>query len=77
VASGRLAFEVATIKPTPQADLQGVYGNLFPMMMRNGPGGASPGRISFNNAFFRSTLMSACGLKQYQISGVAWTGFNI
>lgn len=79
-ADGRLAFEVATIKPATQADLQGVYGNLFPMIMRGGPGTASPGQISFRNASFRSILMSAYGLKQYQISGPQWiqtTGFNI
>jgi len=76
----RLAFEVATIKPAAQADLQGVYGNLFPMIMRGGPGTSNPGQISFKNASFRSILMSAYALKQYQISGPDWirtTGFNI
>jgi uncharacterized protein (TIGR03435 family) len=79
-AGDRLAFEVATIKPATQADLQGVYGNLFPIMMRGGPGTASPGQVSFKNASFRSILMSAYGLKQHQISGPDWikiTGFNI
>jgi uncharacterized protein (TIGR03435 family) len=28
-----LAFEVATIKPATQADMQGVYGNLFPTFL--------------------------------------------
>jgi uncharacterized protein (TIGR03435 family) len=79
-AGGRLAFEVATIKPATQADLQGFYGNLFPMTMRGGPGTASPGQISFRNASFRSILMSAYSLKQYQISGPEWIknmGFDI
>jgi uncharacterized protein (TIGR03435 family) len=79
-ADGRLAFEVATIKLATQADLQGVYGNLFPMIMRGGPGTPRPGQISFRNASFRSILMSAYSLKQYQISGPEWiktTGFNI
>jgi uncharacterized protein (TIGR03435 family) len=76
----RLSFEVATIKPATQADLPGVYGNLFPMIMRGGPGTSNPGQVSFKNASFRSILMSAYGLKQYQISGPEWiknTGFNI
>jgi uncharacterized protein (TIGR03435 family) len=76
----RLEFEAATIKPATQADLQGVYGNLFPMIMRGGPGTSSPGQISFKNASFRSILMSAYSLKQHQISGPQWiqtTGFNI
>lgn len=79
-ADERLEFEAATIKPAIQADLQGVYGNLFPMIMRGGPGTASPGQISFKNASLRSILMSAYSLKQHQISGPQWiqtTGFNI
>jgi uncharacterized protein (TIGR03435 family) len=79
-ANERLAFEAATIKPATQADMQGVYGNLFPMIMRGGPGTSSPGQISFKNASFRSILMSAYSLKQHQISGPRWiqtTGFNI
>jgi uncharacterized protein (TIGR03435 family) len=79
-ADERLEFEVATIKPATQADLQGVYGNLFPMIMRGGPETSSPGEIHFKNASLRSILMSAYSLKQHQISGPQWiqtTGFNI
>jgi uncharacterized protein (TIGR03435 family) len=79
-ADGRLEFEVATIKPAAQADLIGVYGNIFPMVMRGGPGTPRPGEIVFKNASLRSILMSAYSLKQHQISGPQWiqtTGFDI
>ncbi len=78
-------MNASRLKPQPSSPqykptLQGVYGNLFPMIMRGGPGTSSPGQISFKNASFRSILMSAYGLKQHQISGPQWiqtTGFNI
>ena len=47
------AFEVATIKPSQQADLLGIWGNSFPMTMRGGPGTPSPGEITFKNASLR------------------------
>ncbi len=74
------AFEVATIKPSQQADLLGIWGNSFPMTMRGGPGTPSPGEITFKNASLRSILMAAYNMKQFQISGPNWiatTGFNI
>ena len=75
-----LAFEVASIKPAPQADLQDRWGMLIPMPMRGGPGTPTPGEVSFRNASLRSLVMAAYDVRYYQVIGPGWiatTGFNI
>ena len=79
-SDGKPSFEVATIKPSTQADLQGIFGNNFPIFMRGGPGTSSPGEVSFKNASLMSILTSTFDVKRYQVSGPPWlgtVGFNI
>jgi uncharacterized protein (TIGR03435 family) len=60
--------------------MQGVYGNMYPMIMRGGPGTSSPGEVSFKNASLMSILTSTFDVKRYQVSGPPWLGtlgFNI
>jgi uncharacterized protein (TIGR03435 family) len=73
-------FDVASIKPAIQADLQDRWGMLIPMQMRGGPGTSTPGEVSFRNASLRSVVMAAYNVRPYQVIGPAWlatTGFNI
>jgi uncharacterized protein (TIGR03435 family) len=75
-----VAFEVASIKPATQADMQGVWGAVFPMLMRGGPGSPSPGEVTFKNASLKSIIMSAYDLRAFELSAPDWigkAGFNI
>lgn len=81
LASGQeTAFEAATIKPSQQADLQGRWGESYPVPMRGGPGTSSPGTITLRNASLLTVICAAYGMKRYQVSGPAWlqtAGFTI
>src|ERR1017187_3110902 len=67
-AEGKLAFEVASVKPA--APPTGLAVMLF--QMRGGPGTADPGQISYTNVPMRALLLRAYGLKPPQLSGPNW-----
>ena len=74
------AFEVASVKTSANGDLRDVLGVAFDTRMRGGPGTDDPGQITFKNASLKSLVVSAYGVKRYQISGPDWLdagGFNI
>jgi uncharacterized protein (TIGR03435 family) len=55
------SFEVASVKPAA------------PLNMNGGRGGrGSPGQVMFTNSPMTQILMSAYGVKRYQISGPSW-----
>ena len=60
----RLAFEVASVKPT-----NSVSGRFT---INGGPGTSDPGRISYTNIMLRRILLSAYDVKNYQLSGPDW-----
>jgi uncharacterized protein (TIGR03435 family) len=57
-------FEVASVKPASPPNMNGGRGG------RGGRG--SPGQVMFTNASMTQILMSAYGVKGYQISGPSW-----
>jgi len=57
------SFEVASVKPAAPLNMNGGRG-------RGGRG--SPGQVMFTNAPMTRLLMSAYGVKKYQISGPSW-----
>jgi uncharacterized protein (TIGR03435 family) len=68
-ATASLTFEVASVKPSaPGWERGGVY--FGPP--RGGPGTPDPVQITWTYARFRGLLMTAYGLKTYQITGPAW-----
>jgi uncharacterized protein (TIGR03435 family) len=60
----RLAFEVASVKPSQSA------GGRF--TMSGGPGTSDPGRVSYSNVPLRRVLLAAYDLSNYQILGPDW-----
>jgi len=64
-------FEVASIKPfvrpTPGAGRAMVFGGR-----RGGPGNGDPGQIDWNGATVKNMIMTAYGVKNYQVSGPSW-----
>jgi uncharacterized protein (TIGR03435 family) len=74
------AFEAASVKTSAYGDLRDVLNAYFDTRMRGGPGTNDPGQITFKNASLKSLVISAYGVKRYQISGPDWLdagGFNI
>jgi uncharacterized protein (TIGR03435 family) len=61
------AFEVASVKPAAP-----MTGNTIRVMMRGGPGSNDPGQITYTNVTLYNVLMSAYGVKDFQISGPGW-----
>jgi uncharacterized protein (TIGR03435 family) len=60
-------FEAASIKPAaPQT------GPGMRVMMRGGPGSPDPGQITYSNVSLKNVVMTAYGIKGYQISGPKW-----
>jgi uncharacterized protein (TIGR03435 family) len=75
-----LEFEVATIKPWVQPAPGAGRGARMVMGQRGGPGSPDPGQITWNGASLKSLLMTAYGVKGYQVSGPPWLDnerFNI
>src|ERR1035438_9790555 len=68
----KLEFEVASVKPAPQA-------GSARMSFRGGPGTGDPTRLAIDNYSFFSLIMRAYDLSPFQISGVERNGepFNI
>ena len=60
-------FEVASVKPAAP-----IAGNGIIVMMRGGPGTPDPGQITYTNVTVKNVLMSAYGVKSFQISGPGW-----
>src|ERR1039457_569540 len=61
------SFEVASVKPAAP-----ITGNAIRVMMRGGPGSPDPGQITYNNVTLKNVLMTAYGVKSFQISGPGW-----
>jgi uncharacterized protein (TIGR03435 family) len=61
------AFEVASVKPAAP-----ITGNMIRVMMRGGPGSPDPGQITYSNVTVKNVLMTAYGVKGFQISGPGW-----
>jgi uncharacterized protein (TIGR03435 family) len=79
-ADAPMAFDVASVKTSAYGDLRDVLNAYFDTRMRGGPGTDDPGQITFKNASLKSLIVSAYGVKRYQISGPDWLdagGFNI
>ena len=66
-----LAFDVASVKPTPQTLPNGrmVVGMLKPT---GGPGTDDPGRIRYPAISMKFLLMNAYGVRDRQIAGPSW-----
>ncbi len=64
-AAAKLAFEVASVRPRPSSatSWSGESG---------GPGTTDPGQITWSGSPLKWLLMTAYGVKSYQISGPAW-----
>jgi uncharacterized protein (TIGR03435 family) len=60
-------FEVASVKPAAP-----IVGNRIMVMMHGGPGSNDPGQITYTNVTLYNVLISAYGVKDFQISGPAW-----
>ena len=60
-------FEVASVKPAAP-----ITGNRIMVMMRGGPGSPDPGQITYSNVTVKNVLMTAYGVKGFQISGPGW-----
>jgi uncharacterized protein (TIGR03435 family) len=67
-ATGRLTFEVASVRPAPVPAGGGVY--FGPA--RGGPGTPDPGQITWSYASMKAMLLTAYDAKNYQINGPAW-----
>jgi uncharacterized protein (TIGR03435 family) len=66
-----LTFEVASIKPS-QMPTPDAGGRILIRGPRGGPGTKDPGRIDYPFMTLKSILMTAYGVKNYQISGPGW-----
>jgi uncharacterized protein (TIGR03435 family) len=70
------SFEVASIKPAapPSATMGPGGGNrmVFRTGSSGGPGSSDPGQINYFSMSMKSLLVSAYGVKSYQISGPSW-----
>lgn len=64
IATERLTFEVASVKPAKSESGR--------FTMNGGPGTADPGRISYTNIMLRRILLNAYEVRNYQISGPEW-----
>jgi uncharacterized protein (TIGR03435 family) len=60
-------FEVASVKPAAP-----IAGNRIMVMMRGGPGSPDPGQITYTNVTVKNVLMTAYGVKGFQITGPGW-----
>ena len=63
-ATGDLAFEVASVKPSSSASGR--------FTLNGGPGTSDPGRIGYTNITLRRILPIAYEVRDYQISGPDW-----
>src|SRR5437016_3631573 len=63
-STDRMAFEVASVRPTQTASGR--------FTMNGGPGTSDPGSISYTNIMLRRVLLAAYDVSNYQISGPDW-----
>src|SRR6202050_2161745 len=70
------SFEVAPIKPAaPPAASMGPGGGMkiaIRMGSQGGPGTSDPGQITYSSMPIKSLLVTAYGVKTYQVSGPSW-----
>jgi uncharacterized protein (TIGR03435 family) len=67
MAENSPSFEVASVKPAAP-----ITGNFIRVGMRGGPGTPDPGQITYTNVTVKDVLMTAYGVKSFQISGPGW-----
>src|ERR1700682_5612032 len=65
----KLAFEVASVKPSPPPEPNG---RVFYGPPRGGPGTRDPERITWFNAALRNILMTAYDIQTFQINAPDW-----
>jgi hypothetical protein len=68
------AFEAASVKVAARGEPRDIPNAAIPLGMRGGPGSSDPGRISFTSASLKTIVVSAYGVKRYQVSGPDWLG---
>lgn len=61
-------FEVASVKPAAPPS----PGTGMRVMSRGGPGTDDPGQVTYTNLTLKNFIMTAYGVKTYQISGPVW-----
>jgi uncharacterized protein (TIGR03435 family) len=66
------AFEVASVKVSARGEPRDILGAVIPLSMRGGPGSSDPGQISFTSASLKTIIVSAYGVRRYQVSGPDW-----
>jgi len=77
------SFEVASVKPAapqvadmspaiPASGEQVIGMRVMLTGPRGGPGGSDPGRITYLGMSMKSLLLTAYGVKPYQLSGPSW-----
>src|SRR5580658_5776386 len=79
-ASAPPTFEVSSVKPSGRELFRDRLGAPLDPWMRGGPGTNNPGQISLTNASLRTIIVTAYGVKPYQIAGPAAldaAGYNI
>jgi uncharacterized protein (TIGR03435 family) len=67
-----LTFDVATIKPFVPQSGRGGDRLFFSGGSRGGPGSSDPGRIQYPAITLQNLMMTAYGVKDFQISGPTW-----
>lgn len=65
----QMTFEVASVKPSAPMSMGP---GRFMMGSRGGPGTSDPGHVTYNNLTLKSLVVTAFGVKNYQISGPSW-----
>ena len=65
-ASPRLEFEVATVKSSPPIN------GFVRIGSRLGPGTSDPSRVNYQMSSLKNLLMTAYGVKNFQINGPSW-----
>jgi uncharacterized protein (TIGR03435 family) len=69
IAAEKLAFEVASVKPSPPVSPNG---RVFFGPLQGGPGTSDPTRVTWTYARFIDLLMTAFDVKSYQVTGPSW-----
>jgi uncharacterized protein (TIGR03435 family) len=70
------SFEVATIKAAAPPTMKGTGDGNMRIAMRmgaqGGPGTSDPGQITYSNMSVKNLMVTAFGVKTYQVSGPTW-----
>jgi hypothetical protein len=66
------AFAAASVKVAARGEPRDILNAVIPLGMRGGRGSKDPGRITFTSASLKTIVVSAYGVKRYQVSGPDW-----